>query len=256
MAVKCHGRLHSPYNLRRNQHVVKSHLLMLTVPEAIPVIHMASASVILAIALRLAAIHAELGRKSATKQSLNARTVIAVDSHALATDQSLLRLKKDRMPMVAPRSHYNQRYKMHHYSRPRHYHQMVLVTTIGVAYRQHQQRKNPTIASHLQRKIHTTAELLRDVMSGVAPPGSIEIRKVLFLSTIPFRQQTTPIQCHRPHILNIDHRVTRGGTTPTLHTSPALLRLSLHARLLTHIHPADHLSPRCQAARYLRNTKC
>ena len=166
---------------------------MLTVLEATQVIHTASANVTSAIAPRLVAIHAEPARRSVTKQSPNVRIVTVADSHALAMDQSQSRLKKDPMPIVALRSRYNRRYKTHHFSRPRHYHRMVLVMTIGVAYRQHQQHKNRIIASHL-RKIPTIHDILRVVISGVAPHGSIEIRTAHSIPETPYIQLTTTNQ--------------------------------------------------------------
>jgi hypothetical protein len=197
---------------------------MPTVPEVILAIHIASANVTSAIAPRLVAIRAGLGRRSVTKQSRNARIVTVVDSHVLAMDRSLSRLRKGLIPMVVLRSRCNRRYKTHHSSRPRHNHRMVLVMTIGVAYRQHQQHKNRIIASRLLRKIPTTHNIFRVVISGGAPHGSIAIRTVHYIPAIPYVLSTTTNQCHPPHISNIGHRATHGGITLTPHTFPAPLR--------------------------------
>lgn len=62
---------------------------MLTALELTLVIHIASASATSAIAPRPVVIHAELGRRSAMKPSLNARTVTEAALHAQAMVQSL-----------------------------------------------------------------------------------------------------------------------------------------------------------------------
>jgi len=217
--------LHNLYSQRRRLHGVKSHLEMLTALEATPVIHIASASAISVTARKLDAIRAGLERKSATKPSPNARTVIAAGLHALAMGQSPSRLKKEPVPTVARRFHCNRKFKMHPSSHRRHCHQMVLGMTIGVGYRQHQQPKNHTTASLLQHKAHTMRDILKAAMSGAAPHGNTGIRKVHSLSTIPSHRLSTTInRCHPPHTLNLDHQVIHGDTTRTPHISPALLR--------------------------------
>lgn len=186
---------------------------MLIVLELILVTRTASASAISAIAPRLAVIHAEHGRKNAMKPSLNAKTVIAADLRALAMGQSLLRLRRGQTPMVAPRCHCNQRYKMcHPYSHPCHFRQMALVMITGVAYRQLQRHRNPTIASLLQYRAQQIFDTLKVAKAGEAH-GSIETRTVRMAPTIPLRQSTTASQCHPPHILNLDHRVIYGDLT-------------------------------------------
>ena len=168
-------------------------------------IHIASASATSAIEQRLVAIHAEPGRKSAMKPSRNVRIVTAADSHALAMDQSLSRLRRDQMPMLALKCHCNRRYKTHPYRHPCHCHRMALVTIIGVAYyHQLQLHRNLTIVSLLRYKAPPTSGILKAAITGEAPHGSIEIRIVRIPSAIPFHRSNTTSQCHPPHISNLD----------------------------------------------------
>lgn len=182
---------------------------MLIALELTLVIHTASASAISAIAPRLAATHAGPGRKSAMKPSLNARTAVGADLHALAMGQSLSKPKRVQTPMVAPRCHCNRRSKMRRpYSHPCHSRQMALVMITGAAYRQLQRHRSPTIVSLLQYRIQPISDILKAAMPGEAPHGNTEIRTVRMVPAIPLHQSTT--QCHPPHILNLGHQAIHG----------------------------------------------
>ena len=197
---------------------------MLIVLELTLPIHTASASATSVTAPRLVAIRVEPGRRSATKPSLNARTVIAVALHALAMARSLLKPKKVRTPMVAPRCHYNQRYKMRRpYSHPCHCQQTVLVMITGVAYRQLQRHKIPTIAFPLRCQVPPISDILKAATIGEAPDGSlIEIRIVLMVPTIPLHRSTTTIRCSLLHILNLDNQAIHGDIPRILHITLVL----------------------------------
>jgi len=153
------------------------------------------------------------------KPSLNAKTVIAVDSHALAMGQSLLKLKRDPTPMVAPRCHCNRRYMMRRYSRLCPCQRTVLVTTIGVAYRQLQRLRNPTIAPLLWCMVHSIPDIIKAAIIGEAPHGSIEIRIARMVPTTLLHQSTTTSPCNLPHILSLEHPAIYGDLRITPHIS-------------------------------------
>lgn len=222
--VLLHRNLRSPYSQRRRLHAARSRPSTLTVPVPIPVIHIASASATSAIAPRLVVIRAEPGRKSAMKPSLNARTVTAAALHAPAMVRSLLKLKRARTPMVAPRCPCNQRYKMRRpYSHPCHSQQMVLVMIIGVAYRQLQRHRILTIASLLLHQVQPISDILKAVIIGETPHGSIiETRIALMVPTIPLHQWTTTSRCSLLPTLSLDNQTIHGGIPHIPHISLVL----------------------------------
>lgn len=194
---------------------------MLTALELTLVIHIASASATSAIAPRLVVIHAEPGRRSAMKPSLNARTVIEAASHAPAMVQSLLKLKKVPTPMVAPRCRCNRKYKTRRlYSHPCLCRQMVLVMIIGVAYRRLQRHKILTIVSLLRYQVQPIFGILKAGTVGETPLGHlIETRIVLMVPTIPLHHSNT---IRPPHTLNLDNQSTHGDNPRTPHIIPSL----------------------------------
>lgn len=136
--------------------------------------------------------------------------------------QSLLKLKRVSTPMVAPRCHCNQRYKMRrHYNPPYHSRQMVLVMIIGAAYRQLQRRRSLITASLLQCQVQLIFDILKPAILG-GHPGNIESRTARMVPTTPLHQWTTTSQCHPPHILNPDHQAIHGDMTLTAHIPLAL----------------------------------
>jgi hypothetical protein len=225
--------------------------------ELILAIHKVSVSATSVTAPEPAVIHAESGRKSAMKPSLNVRTVIAADLHALTMAQSLLESRKDQTPMVAVRCHCNLRNKMRRsHSHPCRSGQMALVVIIGVAYRQPRRHRNPTITYLLWPKVHTMPDILQVTVVGEPHPGNAQTQTVRMIPTTPLLQSNTNSQRHSPHISNLNHQGIHRGITATHLICPVLSQPSAQANVSTVIRPAVHPSLLCQAVRYLKSTRC
>lgn len=138
--------------------------------------------------------------------------------------QSLLKLKRAQTPMVAPRCHCNQKYKMRRpYSHLCHSQQMVLVMIIGVAYRQLQQHRILTIAFLLRYQVQPMSDILKAAIIGETPHhGNTETRIVLMVPTISLHQPTTTSRCSLLRILSLDNQAIHGDSPSIPHISLAL----------------------------------